>query len=407
MATELNVDKFTQQVEAMHGRIAQLYEHANKKPELSPNVLLGTSFKELGCASEELNVAAEQLIQFNEELAATRAAVEAERQRYQDLFEFAPDAYLVTDSVGTILEANRAASTLLSISSKYLVGKPLLVFVPEPERHRFRSELHRLHQDDRTQELVTRLSPRTSKFFDAALTIGTVRDSEGKLVSLRICIRDITERQRALALLDSNDHDISFERQRHFYAKGENIPLYHDSIWLVCKGCVKLSTACENGSEALVGLAGPQMVFGSSLTSLQTYQATAIGKDVQLVSISLTEIATTPGLGNAILPKINRRLQQTESFLAISRQLRLQNRLHHFLLLLKEEFGQSVESGTRLSIRLTHSDLASACCTTRVTMTRMLSKLQQQGIITFDRKSHMIVKDVVKEKELINLAIGA
>jgi len=39
-----------------------------------------------------------------------RAQVEAERQLYLDLFESAPDGYLVTDEVGTIREANRAAA---------------------------------------------------------------------------------------------------------------------------------------------------------------------------------------------------------------------------------------------------------------------------------------------------------
>ena len=43
-------------------------------------------------------------------LEASRQTVEVQRQRYQDLFEFAPDAYLVTDIEGTIWEANRAAA---------------------------------------------------------------------------------------------------------------------------------------------------------------------------------------------------------------------------------------------------------------------------------------------------------
>ncbi|HBY80229.1 MAG TPA: PAS domain-containing sensor histidine kinase, partial [Cyanobacteria bacterium UBA11148] len=43
----------------------------------------------------------------NEELIVARQAIEAERQRYRELFEFAPDGYLVTDIYGLIQEANR------------------------------------------------------------------------------------------------------------------------------------------------------------------------------------------------------------------------------------------------------------------------------------------------------------
>jgi len=48
----------------------------------------------------------------------SKAAVEAERQRYQDLFEFAPDGYLVTDAQGMI-QANRAAAKLLNAKQEF------------------------------------------------------------------------------------------------------------------------------------------------------------------------------------------------------------------------------------------------------------------------------------------------
>jgi len=53
----------------------------------------------------------------------TQRALEVERQRYQELFEEAPDGYLVTDPQGTIQSANCAAATLLNVSQKFL-GQP-------------------------------------------------------------------------------------------------------------------------------------------------------------------------------------------------------------------------------------------------------------------------------------------
>jgi CRP-like cAMP-binding protein len=68
------------------------------------------------------------------------------------------------------------------------------------------------------------------------------------------------------------------------------------------------------------------------------------------------------------------------------------------LLWLKQEFGQEVAQGTRLSVRLTHQDLADACCTTRVTITRELRNLQQQGKITFDSKHHIVFSSTLSEE---------
>ena len=69
-------------------------------------------------------------------------ALRSEQARYQELFEFAPVGYLVSDSAGMILEANRAAADLLGVAApKLIVGKPIAVFVPIENRKQFRRTL--------------------------------------------------------------------------------------------------------------------------------------------------------------------------------------------------------------------------------------------------------------------------
>src|SRR5919197_99918 len=85
--------------------------------------------EELSVTLEKLRVAEEELRAQNEQLAAAHDVISAERQRYHELFNFAPDGYLVTDSNGVIREANVAATELLGRGRKYLVGKPVRVFV--------------------------------------------------------------------------------------------------------------------------------------------------------------------------------------------------------------------------------------------------------------------------------------
>jgi PAS domain-containing protein len=61
-----------------------------------------------------------------------------DRQRYADLFAFAPDACLVTDVHGTILEANDAADALLE-GRGALRGQAIDAFVPMEQRRMFQS----------------------------------------------------------------------------------------------------------------------------------------------------------------------------------------------------------------------------------------------------------------------------
>lgn len=392
----MNVNTLTQQIEVMHRRLDALYRDANTSVQVQPE-LLPVAFKELGVVSEELQVAVEELQQQNEELATARVEVEIQRQRYQDLFELAPDGYLVTDINGTIQEANRAAANLLNVSQRFLVGKPLIIFVTEDERQVFHTKLIKLQQSEQAEEWVVCLVPRKSQPFNAALTLANIIDGKGNVVGMRICVRDISDVEREIRLptqsetLEKDDDSLRYSRKQIFL-KGEIIPLKPQVIWQVCQGLVKLTTMSENGEEVLVGLAVPALPFGSDLTSLHTYQAIAL-TDVELICFSITDIGASPSFAQSILPQINQRLRQTEALLAISGQRRVKDRFLHLLQLLKQEIGQSVDKGTRLNVRFTHQDLADACSTTRVTITRVLGKLQQQGIIIIDSKSHIIIKE--------------
>ncbi|HEY9874060.1 MAG TPA: PAS domain S-box protein [Candidatus Obscuribacterales bacterium] len=191
----MNIGEFSPQLEAWRSQLAALLRLTNESP--SPPELLTEVFDELQAVLEQLAVAEEDLRQQNEELVQTRMVVEAERQRYQDLFDFAPDGYLLTDASGTIIEANRAVATLFNISQKFLVGKPLITFVRLKEHQDFISQLLQLQQLDRVQEWELCLQRRQGDSFEAALTVGAVSDRFGKLVALRWLVRDITERKRA------------------------------------------------------------------------------------------------------------------------------------------------------------------------------------------------------------------
>jgi PAS domain S-box-containing protein len=88
-------------------------------------------------ALEELRVEWESVQDQSDRLAH-------DRQYYADLFRLAPDAYVVTDSYGTIKEVNEAAQGLLRLSAPRLAGKPLQLFVSDEHRDLFRTSLNAL-----------------------------------------------------------------------------------------------------------------------------------------------------------------------------------------------------------------------------------------------------------------------
>ncbi|MEH2209949.1 PAS domain-containing hybrid sensor histidine kinase/response regulator [Nostoc sp.] len=184
----MDVGDFSQQIEILRSRVTGLVQKTASEP-YSQQELTAEAFEELQITLEELKIA-------SEELQATRIVVEKERQRYQELFDFAPDAYLVTDTFGTILEANRAATMQLNVSQRFLVGKPLLTFIAQSDHQAFFNYLTQLQHINRGGEWEVCLQPREKICFDVALTVVTVRNEKGMPVALRWLMRDISQRKR-------------------------------------------------------------------------------------------------------------------------------------------------------------------------------------------------------------------
>lgn len=141
--------------------------------------------------SEKLCVMAREMQRQNEELALAQRRVEAERRRYRELFDLAPDGYLATDCAGVIREANQGAGDLLGVDPAQLVGKPLALFVPYGGHEGYCQLLERLEHDQQRRQWETPLRPRGREPFDASLTIIPVQDAHGA-AALSWVIRDIS-----------------------------------------------------------------------------------------------------------------------------------------------------------------------------------------------------------------------
>ncbi len=189
-------DNLDQQIRGAAGRLEKLRQQALGSPTPPPPVL-HSALEELAASLEELHVALEELSAQNEELAQARTLVEAERERYRELFAAAPDPYVVTTPDGTIREVNEAAGSLLQATPELLAGTPLVVLVAADDRRAFRTHLSdALATPAPMPERVLRFQPRGRAPVSVALKIAVMRDAAGQPRSVRWLLRDVTERLR-------------------------------------------------------------------------------------------------------------------------------------------------------------------------------------------------------------------
>jgi CRP-like cAMP-binding protein len=171
---------------------------------------------------------------------------------------------------------------------------------------------------------------------------------------------------------------------------GTAVPLLRDHIWLVVRGMVKLHSITVHGDELILGLAGPNEPFGEPLTHAEHCQASTLC-DSDLLCLSLDEIQATPQLSIAVVRALATRMRQCEALMSLLGMRRVEDRLRGFLELLAEEYGQPCEQGLQLNLRLTHQDLANALSTTRVTVTRMLGLLRDEGWLQISANRALVI----------------
>lgn len=205
----MNLDNLLVQIQNMQSRMAQMQQRADELlSQQQHQEITATAFEELNTALEELQATNEELHRQNEALAVAYQAREAERQRYQELFEFAPDGYLVTDREGMIQEANRAAASLLNVSQPLLVGSSFGFYVSIEGHQAFFTELHQLEQMDKPQKWELLIQPSNQEPFDAAVTVAVRRNLEGNPIGLQWLIRDISEQKAARFALQQLNQEL-------------------------------------------------------------------------------------------------------------------------------------------------------------------------------------------------------
>ena len=141
----------------------------------------------------ELQVHGIELEMQNEELRLARDAMEAGLEKYSDLYDFAPVAYLTLDREGKVREVNLTATALFGIERSRLIGWSLGLSLPADDQAVLTAFLGRTFQS-RTRHFceVTLLrtgKPRTPVRIEAAAT------ASGR--ECRAAMTDITESRRA------------------------------------------------------------------------------------------------------------------------------------------------------------------------------------------------------------------
>ena len=182
---------------------ALLRERPTDRPTL-PTRDVQALIHELSVYQMELEIQNEELRRSQEELAHTR-------DRFADLYEFAPVGYLTLDRDGKVLEANLTAAALLEIDRKELIGTKISRFVERGNQ----DEYFLYRQDALDSDAKQTCEIRMHKTGGSPLTIRLEGTAYGAWEErrLRLALIDITDKQRAEEALQRLNEKLQHQAQ--------------------------------------------------------------------------------------------------------------------------------------------------------------------------------------------------
>jgi PAS domain S-box-containing protein len=160
----------------------------------------------------ELQVHQVELQMQNDELRLAQIAMEESRDRYADLYDFAPIGYLTLSREGMIAEINLTASDMLGVVRKKLLTRRFAQFVAEADRDRWYAHFASVLENEQRQHCVLAFQGEDGSHFTARLdsmragvlpgSLDPVQSAAapaecGNAFVVRIALTDITEQIQA------------------------------------------------------------------------------------------------------------------------------------------------------------------------------------------------------------------
>src|SRR6185503_7438039 len=145
----------------------------------------------------ELQVHHIELEMQSDEFRRIQIELEEARNRYSELYDFAPFGYLTLDTQGEILEANLRACTLLGLGQKDVVRCPLRRFIAPDDADSFHRHCQDVLKTGTRQACQARLLDKTGVGRWTHFESLAVHDDEGGVVGWRTALLDISAQKQA------------------------------------------------------------------------------------------------------------------------------------------------------------------------------------------------------------------
>jgi len=175
-----------------------------------------------------------------------------------------------------------------------------------------------------------------------------------------------------------------------------------DALCILREGNVKLVTLSETGDDQILHILRPGDLFGELILLQEPRPFTAVAMTDAVVAVlpraGLLELfAFSPAFTLGYLRLLSRRLHEVERVFSALVHAWPHRRLAKELLHLAEDLGEETPKGTRLSLHLTHEVLANLIGASRETVTLLIRKFEETGLLHREGRELFLNRDRLAE----------
>lgn len=156
----------------------------------------------------QLDIYQFELRQQNEELKHSQEQLMMSHRKYNDLYHFAPIAYLTLNQQGTIVEANLAATKLFKRSFQQLVNKPFVIYLKGQMATDFFNHLRQVFDEGQPQQYELTIQLRDGRHRQVEVQSNLFYDEIHQTSYCHTALVDITARKAAEAALQQSHTEL-------------------------------------------------------------------------------------------------------------------------------------------------------------------------------------------------------
>jgi CRP/FNR family transcriptional regulator, cyclic AMP receptor protein len=206
--------------------------------------------------------------------------------------------------------------------------------------------------------------------------------------------------------LDLLHHFKETPRNQYIYFEA----FHHNKLYFLKEGYVKIGYFDKDGNEVIKEILGKGDIFGQIVLergSLEGEFAQAYKADVSLCAFKIEDfeklLVSRPELSVRFTRQVGQKLARVENRMINLLQKDVRTRLLYFMYSLTRQYPGSLENNAfELDGLFTHDDIAKLIGSSRQTVTTLINRFQEEGLLSFNR-GYLKLPDVNKLQKVLTV----